>query len=728
MRPRLQLRRETLVVPDGPAFVEVSTGVIDLSFDGEHDADAEADVRRILEGFGPVDLSVVDDCAPPPGSTADYAVHLRGDPAVLCAFSTHAVPRMRALGWSVEIAEDYPARPVEGNWYADLAADDDRDWFELELGVMIDGERVDLLPVLLDLIADRRAMRALLHGGGREVMLPIGDRNYLSVPPERLRNLAHVLAELYEIEGIKPGGPVRIPAMVPGYFEGIEGALGDDAWAGDPEIRRRATALSAGERPATVEPPRGLQATLRPYQEEGLAFLQHLRAHGVGGILADDMGLGKTLQTIAHIVAEKESGRVTGPALVVAPTSLVGNWRRELARFAPGLRAVIHHGGGRRHGVRLFPDADVIVTTYGLLARDETVFSEHAFYLLVLDEAQTIKNPRSQAHRVAKDVDAEHRLCLTGTPMENNLDELWALFDFAVPGLLGNVAQFRRAFRHPIERDGNAQRLESLRDRVRPFILRRLKDDVAGELPPKTEIVRVVELSGDQRDLYESIRVSAHATVRKAVRKKGIAASTIDILGALMKLRQACCDPRLVPVEAAREVAASAKFTVLFDLLDELLPAGRRVLVFSQFTSMLALISQELAARKIPFCSLTGSSSGRQGIVDEFQSGAVRVFLISLKAGGTGLNLTAADTVIHYDPWWNPAAQAQATDRAYRIGQTKPVFVYNLIAAGSVEERMLTLQARKKSLADGILKQDPQLDLTLDEVDDLFAPLESRTP
>jgi superfamily II DNA or RNA helicase len=727
VRPHLQLRRETLVVPDGTAFVEVSTGVIELRFEyeaGGPDAQAEADVRRILEGFGPIDLSVVDDCAMPPGASADYAVHLRGDPAVLCAFSTHAVPRMRALGWAVEIADDYPARPVHGTWYADLAGDDESDWFELELGVVVDGERVDLLPVLLDLIADRRAMRELLHGGGREVMLPIGDRSYLSLPPQRLRSLAHVLAELYEIEGIKPGGPLRLPSMIPAYFEGIEDALGEDAWTGDAEVRRRAKALSSRAPPPRLDPPRGLQATLRPYQQQGLAFLQHLRAHGVGGILADDMGLGKTLQAIAHIVAEKESGRMTAPALVVAPTSLVGNWRRELARFAPGLLAVIHHGGSRRHGVRLFRDADVIVTTYGLLARDEQVFADHAFHLLVLDEAQTIKNPRSQAHRLVKDIDAEHRLCLTGTPMENNLDELWALFDFAVPGLLGNMAQFRRAFRHPIERDGNAERMETLRDRVRPFILRRLKDDVAGELPPKTEIVRVVELSGDQRDLYESIRVSAHATVRKAVRKKGIAASTIDILGALMKLRQACCDPRLVPVEAARQVRASAKFTVLFDLLQELLPAGRRVLVFSQFTSMLALVSQELAERRIPFCTLTGASSDRQGIVDEFQSGAARVFLISLKAGGTGLNLTAADTVIHYDPWWNPAAQAQATDRAYRIGQTKPVFVYNLIVAGSVEERMLTLQARKKSLADGILQSDPQLELSLTEVDDLFAPLD----
>jgi SNF2 family DNA or RNA helicase len=307
--------------------------------------------------------------------------------------------------------------------------------------------------------------------------------------------------------------------------------------------------------------------------------------------------------------------------------------------------------------------------------------------------------------------------------VENNLDELWALFDFAVPGLLGNAAQFRSAFRWPIERDGNAQRLEALRERVRPFILRRLKDEVAGELPPKTEIVRAVELRGDQRDLYESIRASAHATVRKAVRKKGIAAATIDILGALMKLRQACCDPRLVPVGAAREVEESAKFRVLFELLPQLLAQGRRILLFSQFTSMLALISHELAQRKIPFCTLTGASNNRQQIVDEFQSGAARVFLVSLKAGGTGLNLTAADTVIHYDPWWNPAAQAQATDRAYRIGQTKPVFVYNLIVAGSVEERMLALQQRKRALADSLLANDGAVALSEGELDDLFAPL-----
>ena len=278
------------------------------------------------------------------------------------------------------------------------------------------------------------------------------------------------------------------------------------------------------------------------------------------------------------------------------------------------------------------------------------------------------------------------------------------------------------------------ERLQTLRDRVSPYILRRLKDHVAKDLPRKTTIVRPVQLSGDQRDLYESIRIAAHAAVRKAVKKKGFAASTIDILGALMKLRQVCCDPRLVPVKAAREVEASAKFELLFEMLPELLGQGRRILVFSQFTSMLSLIGDELermAARgfqglgKMPHVSLTGATADRQAAVDAFQEGRTNVFLISLKAGGTGLNLTSADTVIHYDPWWNPAAQAQATDRAYRIGQKRPVFVYNLIVEGSVEERMLDLQRRKQALADGLLSTTDHGSIELDEaeVEDLFAPL-----
>jgi SNF2 family DNA or RNA helicase len=516
--------------------------------------------------------------------------------------------------------------------------------------------------------------------------------------------------------------------MVPGYLDRLDEAFAGDPvrWEGEVELRRRAQSLSRGLPREPVAPPSGLQATLRPYQEAGFAWLQNLRAHGAGGVLADDMGLGKTLQTIAHVLAEKQAGRMDRPTLVVAPTSLIGNWRRELAKFAPSLRVFAYHGRRRHQQQASIDEADVVLTTYPLVVRDAEVFEHRRFYMLVLDEAQAIKNMRSQAHRTVKGIDAELRLCLSGTPVENNLDELWALFDFIMPGLLGDAGQFRSAFRYPIERDGNEERLATLRDRVAPFVLRRMKDKVAAELPPKTEIVRPIELRGKQRDLYESIRLAAHATVRTAVRKKGIAASTIDILGALMKLRQACCDPRLVPVAAARDVENSAKFELLFEMLPELLGQERRILVFSQFTSMLALISQELARQRVPFVTLTGSTHDRQGAVDAFQRGQASVFLISLKAGGTGLNLTTADTVIHYDPWWNPAAQAQATDRAYRIGQTRPVFVYNLIVAGSVEERMLELQRRKQALADGLLAAGDhgRVELSEREVEDLFAPLE----
>jgi SNF2 family DNA or RNA helicase len=365
-----------------------------------------------------------------------------------------------------------------------------------------------------------------------------------------------------------------------------------------------------------------------------------------------------------------------------------------------------------------------VLTSYPLLVRDEPRFRSQRFHLLVLDEAQTVKNVRSQAFQAARGIDAEHAICLTGTPMENHLGELWAMFDLVSPGLLRDERRFRAWYRQPIERGGDEERLAALRQLVSPYILRRLKRDVAKELPPKTELATPVDLTGKQRELYESIRVAAHAQVRAAIRKKGFAASTVSILDALMKLRQVCCDPRLVRMDAARFVRESAKYTRLFELLDAQLAGGHRVLVFSQFTSMLALIANGLADRGTPYVALTGATQDRRRVVDAFESGEADVFLLSLKAGGTGLTLTGADTVVHYDPWWNPAARAQATDRAYRIGQTKPVFVHDLYVAGSVEERMLALQQRKQRLADAVLGGAPApAGLSESEVDHLFAPL-----
>lgn len=756
--PCLRLASQAVLVDQsgglGTDYREVETAVIYLRFDYDgvsvaandprdliempggdqparrRDLAAEARARRVLESLGPVELSELDTYATFDEHDPDYVVDVTGDVDALCAFSAQALPKLRGLGWKVEISENYQCRVVDGaKWYADLQApaEEETNWFELELGVDVDGRKVDLLPLLLELLQTSRGagLDALLRRAKRFTAVPVGDRRYLAVPAERLQAILRVVRELYEVEG-GGRGCLRIPELVPSYLDELDDALGEAELElrGGVDFRARRAALARDAELPEVTPPPGLHATLRPYQQEGLNWLQNLRAHGAGGILADDMGLGKTLQTIAHILVEKTAGRLKLPVLVVAPTSLVGNWRRELSKFAPSLRVLVLHGPKRHERFHRISEVDVVISTYPLVLRDMEVFARHRFELEILDEAHTVKNVRSQIHQAVKAIDAESRLCITGTPLENNLDELWALFDFLMPGLLGSAERFRGAFRVPIERMGDEGRLETLRKRVAPFILRRMKDKVAKDLPAKTEIVRSVDLTGSQRDLYESIRLAAHAAVRKVVKKKGIAGSTIDILSALMKLRQVCCDPRLVPVQSARAVQESAKYEALMEMLEEMLPRGRRVLVFSQFTSMLRLIAEGLRQRNIRYVSLTGTTNDRQAMVDAFQQERAEVFLISLKAGGAGLNLTRADTVIHYDPWWNPAAQAQATDRAYRIGQTRPVFVYNLIVAGSVEERMMGLQRRKQNLADSILcAGEPSLELTEDDVDDLFAPL-----
>jgi SNF2 family DNA or RNA helicase len=359
--------------------------------------------------------------------------------------------------------------------------------------------------------------------------------------------------------------------------------------------------------------------------------------------------------------------------------------------------------------------------------RNEEIASRLPFHLLILDEAQAIKTARSQCRRVVVRLNPRHRVCLTGTPIENHLGELWSLMDFLNPGLLGDEDAFRDRYAMPVERDGNAERLAELRTRVAPYLLRRTKEEVAKDLPPKTEVLHTMELSGAQRDLYESLRVAVHADVRQAISDRGFSASAITILDALMKLRQCCCDPRLLG-ERSQGVVQSAKWEYFSNLLDEQLAAGRRVLVFSQFTRMLARMAEAFRSRGIPYVELTGSTTNRQKPIDSFERGDVDVFLISLKAGGAGINLTSADTVIHYDPWWNPAAQAQATDRAHRIGQRKPVFVHKLIVGGSVEEEMMRLQRRKQLLADGVLAASggARAALTEGNLRQMFAPLRTE--
>ena len=695
------------------------------------DEAAEARARHVLERLGAVEVAYVDEIALPVDCEADYVVRAFGDAHAFCDFTARALPQLRALGWKVDIDAAYPfhVTPVDTRWYAAVEpADNLPDWFSLELGVDVDGEHVDLLPLIMDLLEgaeESDGLRSLEAGLRPSYALKVSETHHVNVSQERLRALVQVVIELYQGVRTKKKGKIVFPGARAPLLAGLDAAFGGTPLiVRDPaNVMSRARAIAKAPAPIT-EPP-ALKATLRDYQREGVAFLQHLRACGVGGILADDMGLGKTLQTIAHICVEKAEGRLTAPALIVGPTILVGHWQRELARCAPHLRVLVLHGAARHARFGVISRADVVITTYPLLVRDEEKFAELRFHLLVLDEAQAIKNTRSLAHRAIKTLQAEHNVCLTGTPVENHLGEMWALFDFLNPGLLGDDVAFRASYRQPIEQRGDENRLTALRDLTAPYILRRMKRDVARELPPKTEISRSVDLRGRQRELYEQIRVAAHADVRRAIRTKGLAASALPILDALMKLRQACCDPRLVAMESARDVEGSAKYEACLELIDQLLENKHRILLFSQFTSMLALLAEGLRKRGIPYEVLTGDTRDRQKVVDAFERGSADVFLISLKAGGTGLNLTSADTVIHYDPWWNPASQAQATDRAYRIGQSKPVFVYNLFVAGSVEERVMQLQQRKKWLADTLLGNDGSTPGTFGEqdVETLFSPL-----
>ncbi|MBS9404588.1 DEAD/DEAH box helicase [Halomonas sp. TRM85114] len=431
------------------------------------------------------------------------------------------------------------------------------------------------------------------------------------------------------------------------------------------------------ELPASLPAPPGFVGELRDYQSRGLAWLRFLAELGTGGILADDMGLGKTVQVLAHMLDERARGALQGAKA-----------QRE------------------RQFEEALPAADLVVTTYALLIRDLERLRESEFGLLVLDEAQAIKNAASQTARAVRELNAKRALAMTGTPLENHLGELWAQLDAVAPGALGSQQWFGQHFRTPIEKDGDVALSQRLSRRISPLMLRRTKQQVLGELPDKTESQREIVLTGTQRELYESLRLAQHQRVQQAVAERGLAGSGIVMLDALLKLRQVCCDPRLVKLASARKVRRSAKLDQLRELLPPLIEEGRRILVFSQFTEMLGLIGQALERDNIPYTTLTGDTPGktRSQRVALFQQGEIPVFLISLKAGGTGLNLTAADTVIHYDPWWNPAVEAQATGRAHRLGQQNPVFVYKLVCAGTVEERILDLQARKADLAASILE------------------------
>ena len=637
-------------------------------------------------------------------------------------FLEKTVPELEQQGWVIETDDSFQLDFQEIQaWDAEIESSDN-DWFEMRFNITINDQSLPLLPLITPVLEHYE-----LDELPEILSIPLNEYRYVKIPSEQLKPFLEVLYELFDSVSFDADGNGKLSRYNAALLADLdEHSYGLFSMKGGEELIETGRKLKDFKGLDESPIPQGLKAQLRDYQKTGLNWLQFLREYNFAGILADDMGLGKTVQTLAHLLLEKESGRMDKPCLIVAPTSLISNWRREAERFTPDLKVLILQGADRKQKFSEIDTHDLVLTTYPLLPRDEEVLLKHDYYYLILDEAQIIKNPKAQASRIVRSIKAQHRLSLTGTPMENHLGELWAQFDFLMPGFLGDSTSFKKKYRTPIEIHGDAVQRERLAKRVKPFMLRRTKQEVVNELPEKTEIIRSVPLHDKQAALYESIRIAMEEKVRKTIAEKGLARSHITILDALLKLRQTCCDPRILSLQKAKNIKQSAKLDLLLELLDELLAEGRRVLVFSQFTKMLGLIEAEMKARKIKYTKLTGQTRKRDEAIERFKSGAADVFLISLKAGGVGLNLTEADTVIIYDPWWNPAVESQAADRVYRIGQDKAVFVYKLITEETVEEKIMAMQEKKRALAESVYQQGGKgetFELTADDLTDLFKPI-----
>lgn len=469
--------------------------------------------------------------------------------------------------------------------------------------------------------------------------------------------------------------------------------------------------------------PEGINAEFREYQTKGFGWLWFMYKYGLNGILADDMGLGKTLQALAVIQkAKEEDGPM--PTLVICPTTVVFNWESEIQKFAPTLSCMKLSGVERKQFFKEIPNYDVVITSYALVRRDIAKLKEYNFRYIILDESQNIKNAMSQTAQAVKKLQASHKLALSGTPIENKLEELWSVFDFLMPGFLFSVADFNSRYVNPIMERQDKTVEKRLKLQIYPFILRRMKRDVAKDLPDKVENIAYCELTDEQKDFYLQVLDSTKEELFKSIEQNGLEKSRLSIFSALLRLRQICCHPRLYDKENVKNIMKSGKFEKLKAMLEEIIGEGHRILLFSQFVDMLDLIKGWLEREGIPYEYLTGKTKDRQGAVERFNSTpSVPIFLISLKAGGTGLNLTGADYVIHYDPWWNPAVEDQATDRAYRIGQTKKVFVYRLITKNTVEEKIQKLKTVKRNLVDSVISVDRNIvkSLTMDDIREIFS-------
>jgi superfamily II DNA or RNA helicase len=610
-----------------------------------------------------------------------------------------AVSELLDKGWIVE-AE---GRPLRRPGHAHASVRSGIDFFEVEGGVDFGGETAPF-PALL--AAAREGQRFVRLGDGSRGLLP---REWLA--------RSGALAGFAETEGDALRFARSQAALLDVWLDSQQQVQVDRSFA----ALRKKLARFGGIEP--IAEPAGFQGTLRGYQREGLGWLAFLHEFGLGGCLADDMGLGKTVQVLALLVARRAArGGSARPSLVVAPRSVVHNWRDEAQRFAPGLALLDYSGSERAAQRERIGEHDLVLTTYGTLRRDIEPLAETRFEYVILDEAQAIKNAQSRTAKVARALRAEHRLALTGTPVENHLGELGSLFEFLNPGMLGRAQALRTLSSPGALREGGGEALAALARALRPFILRRVKSQVLAELPEKTEQAIVCELGPRQRRLYDELRDHYRASLGARIAKHGLARSRIHVLEALLRLRQAACHPALIAPRFAGE--PSAKLEALFAQLEEVVAASHKALVFSQFTKLLGFVREGLDARGIAYEYLDGRTRNRKACVERFQQDpACPVFLISLKAGGLGLNLTAAEYVFLLDPWWNPAVEAQAIDRAHRIGQERPVFAYRLLAQGTVEEKILELQASKRRLVEAVISEDARglASLTAKDLERLFS-------
>ncbi len=616
-------------------------------------------------------------------------------------FLMHSIPALLKAGFEIYGEENLKAGRINRNTATlRVQISSGIDWFDLKTVVEFGDQQVNFHDI-------RKALKR------KENYIKLADGSIGQIPQEWLEKYKHLwgLAE-------ETADGFRVSDL---HLSLLDSLLEEDASIQTPaDLIQRREHFRHFERIAPQPLPQGFTGELRPYQKHGFDWLHFLREYKFGGILADDMGLGKTVQVLTYLQSLQEQAQAESAALLVVPKSLIANWQRESEKFTPSLKFLEYMGNFRNKDVSIFNDYDVVITTYGTMLRDIEILHKYKFHHVILDESQAIKNPLAKSAKAARLLNAEHRIVMTGTPVENNTFELWSQFAFLNPGLLGSMDYFKSQFANPIESAGDEKAAELLRKLVYPFILRRTKEQVALELPPRTERIVYTDMDTAQKKLYTQTRERYRAELMGLIETEGMNNARFKVLEGLLRLRQIAIHPALVDKQYKGE---APKFEILLETLETLQAENHKALIFSQFVETLKLVKKELDARNINYVYLDGQTPNRQSRVDLFQNDpSIPFFLISLKAGGVGLNLTAADYVIHLDPWWNPAVEMQASDRAHRIGQTRPVFIYKIIARGTVEEKILELQEKKRALVKNIISTEASFfkSLTQEDVKGLF--------